>query len=109
MPASASFVRSAPLFAALGDPSRLALVARLCAHGPASITRLSDGADISRQAVTKHLRVLADAGLVAHHRAGRETVWELRPARLSDARGALDAISAQWDARIDRLRALVEG
>jgi DNA-binding transcriptional ArsR family regulator len=103
-----SFRRSAPIFAALGDASRLAIVARLCGRGPASITGLSEGARITRQAVTKHLRVLADAGLVTHERAGRETVWELRTDRLDAARRALDDIGRQWDAAIDRLKTLVE-
>ncbi len=99
---------SAPLFAALGDATRLHLVARLCHEGPLSIARLSDGAGVSRQAVTKHLGTLADAGLVKSRRAGRERIWELRPQRLETARRDLDRISAQWDAAIDRLRAFVE-
>jgi DNA-binding transcriptional ArsR family regulator len=100
---------SAPLFAALGDPTRLALVARLCEKGPLSIAKLAAGADISRQAVTKHLHVLADAGLVRGARDGRESVWQLRPRRLEDARRYLDQISRQWDSALDRLKVLVEG
>ena len=109
MPASTARTlgRSAPIFAALGDRSRLALVERLC-HGPASITHLSDGAQITRQAITKHLRVLSDAGLVKNRRDGRESVWEFRPDRLDEARRALDTISDQWDAAIDRLKKFVE-
>ena len=107
--AARSFRGSAPIFAALGDASRLAIVAKLCGRGPTSISGLSEGAGITRQAITKHLRVLADAGLVSSERAGRESVWELRPDRLADARQALDAISLQWDAAIDRLRKLVDG
>ena len=106
--AARSFRRSAPIFAALGDASRLALVARLCGRGPTSITGLSEGAGITRQAISKHLRVLEDAGLVTGERAGRESVWELRTDRLADARHALDAIGAQWDAAIERLKRLVE-
>jgi DNA-binding transcriptional ArsR family regulator len=100
---------SAPLFAALGDETRLRVVARLCEEGPLSIARLTEGADVSRQAVTKHLRVLADAGLVRGTRDGRENVWQLEPRRLAEARRLLDAISKEWDDTLDRLKAFVEG
>src|SRR5215468_3421445 len=99
---------AASVFAALGDATRLGLVARLSAGGPLSITRLSDGSAVTRQAVTKHLHVLAGAGLVRHARRGRERIWELDPARLDDARRFLDRVSGEWDAALDRLRALVE-
>lgn len=99
---------SAPVFAALGDETRLRLVARLCNGGPMSITRLSDGSEVTRQAITKHLRVLEDAGLVSGSRRGRESVWELELDRLAAARRSLDLISEQWDAALDRLRAFVE-
>jgi DNA-binding transcriptional ArsR family regulator len=99
---------AAPVFAALGDATRLGVVARLCLEGPLSIARLSEGADVSRQAITKHLHALADAGLVTHTRSGRETLWELDPRRLETARRCLDRISEQWDAAVDRLRRLVE-
>lgn len=99
---------AAPVFAALGDETRLELVARLCAEGPQSIVRLTDGANVTRQAVTKHLHALADAGLVASARRGRERIWEVRPKRLAEARGWLDEISAQWDDALERLRAYVE-
>jgi DNA-binding transcriptional ArsR family regulator len=105
---AASLVEAAPVFAALGDATRLGLVARLCTHGPQSIVRLSQGATISRQAVTKHLHALAGAGLVRSQPIGRERVWELEPKRLEEVRRQLDRISADWDAAIDRLRALVE-
>jgi DNA-binding transcriptional ArsR family regulator len=105
LPAAAD---AAPLFAALGDETRLALVARLCTAGPQSIARLTDGSDVSRQAVTKHLHALAHAGLVRSRRDGRERIWEMQTHRLADARRYLDQISAQWDVAIDRLRALVE-
>jgi DNA-binding transcriptional ArsR family regulator len=107
-PDAARLVAAAPLFAALGDPSRLRLVARLSAAGPLSIARLSEGAEISRQAITKHLNALADAGLVRGTRAGRERIWELEPKRLEVARRHLDRISEQWDAAIERLRIFVE-
>jgi DNA-binding transcriptional ArsR family regulator len=98
----------ARLFAALGDPTRLALVDRLSVAGPQSIASLTDGARVSRQAVTKHLHALQRAGLVRGTRSGREQIWELQPARLAVAHGYLDQISAQWDRAIDRLRAFVE-
>src|SRR4051812_33961873 len=99
---------AAPIFAALGDETRLGLVARLCVDGPLSITRLSDGAIVTRQAITKHLHTLADAGLVRHTRRGRERIWELEAKRLEKARRYLDDISDQWDAAIERLAAFVE-
>jgi DNA-binding transcriptional ArsR family regulator len=99
---------AAPLFAALGDATRLKLVTRLCAEGPLSIARLSDGSEITRQAITKHLQALADAGLVQGTRSGRERIWQLEPKRLEKARRCLDQISEQWDAAIDRLRDFVE-
>ena len=100
--------RSARVFAALGDRRRLLILTRLSAEGPLSITRLSDASEVSRQAITKHLRVLADAGLVRHRRRGREHVFELEPRPLEAARRDLDAISARWDQAIERLRARVE-
>lgn len=99
---------AAPLFAALGDETRLGLVMRLSSGGPRSIAQLSAKAKVSRQAITKHLEVLADAGLVRGFRRGREAIWELEPKRLTDAHAYLDHISAQWDQALDRLKALVE-
>jgi len=99
---------SAPVFAALGDETRLQIVARLCAEGPLSITRLSEGAGVTRQAITKHLKALADAGLAKNARSGREQIWELETRRLEMARRCLDQISDQWDSAINRLRAFVE-
>ncbi|MGD0527965.1 MAG: metalloregulator ArsR/SmtB family transcription factor [Polyangiaceae bacterium] len=106
--AARSLHASAPVFAALGDATRLHLVVRLCEGGPQSIAALTEGAEVTRQAVTKHLRVLAEAGVVRGSRDGRESVWELEPRRLEVARQSLALISAQWDTAIDRLRALVE-
>jgi DNA-binding transcriptional ArsR family regulator len=105
---NAALARAAPVFAALGDPTRLRLVERLCEDGPLSIARLSDGADVTRQAITKHLEALAGAGIVRGTRHGRERIWELETKRLEEARRCLDRISAQWDGAIDRLRAFVE-
>ena len=99
---------AAPVFAALGDPTRVGLVARLCTDGPLSITELSEGTKVTRQAVTKQLRTLGRAGLVRNHRRGREIIWELEPKRLEKARRSLDQISAEWDSAINRLKAFVE-
>jgi DNA-binding transcriptional ArsR family regulator len=106
--AAVRFDEAAPIFAALGEETRLRLVAKLCTEGPLSITRLSEGTGVTRQAITKHLHTLADAGLVHDSRSGRERIWELETRRLEKARRCLDQISAQWDAAIVRLRAFVE-
>ncbi|HVP72665.1 MAG TPA: metalloregulator ArsR/SmtB family transcription factor [Phycisphaerales bacterium] len=107
-PRAHTLVRRAPLFAALGDQTRLVIVTRLCDGSTLSITRLSEGAAITRQAVTKHLRVLQDAGLVRSVRRGRENLFELEPKSLDEARRALDAISRQWDEALARLKSFVE-
>jgi len=99
---------SAPVFAALGDPTRLQLVARLSAGEPLSITRLASGSPLTRQAITKHLHVMAGAGLVKGFRQGREQLWELNPQQLRHARRSLDLISRQWDEALARLKAWVE-
>lgn len=99
---------AAPVFAALGDEKRLQLLARLCHEGPLSIARLSEGASVTRQAITKHLGTLEASGLLEAKRRGRERVYEFAPARLQAARRYLDQVSAQWDDAIDRLRAHVE-
>ena len=103
-----SIALHAPVFAALGDPTRLRLVAALCAGGALSIAQLTTGTAITRQAVTKHLEVLAEAGLVRDVRQGRERLWELEPSRIDEARRALDAISQQWDQALARLKQIVE-
>ena len=108
-PAARALMTSAPVFAALGDELRLRLVARLCEEGPLSIARLTEGSNVTRQAVTRHLHVLADAGLVHGARDGRENLWTLEPRRLEQARRHLDLISKQWDDALDRLKAFVEG
>jgi DNA-binding transcriptional ArsR family regulator len=96
------------LFAALGDPTRLALVRRLSTEGALSVTALTSGTRISRQAVTKHLDVLARAGLLGSKRDGRERLWALAPLRIHEARRALEQISREWDDALGRLRKLVE-
>jgi DNA-binding transcriptional ArsR family regulator len=98
----------APVFAALGDDTRLRIVARLCDTGPQSITRLAEGGEVTRQAVAKHLAVLEDAGVVSGSREGRERVWAIELVGLDSARRSLEAVSARWDAAIERLRAMVE-
>src|SRR5437899_11419206 len=97
-----------PLFAALGDATRLRLLGRLSAGGPLSITRLSEGTGVTRQAITRHLHALGDVGLVRHARRGRERVWDLNRKRLERAKRYLDQIAAQWDDAAERLRAFVE-
>jgi len=99
---------AAPIFAALGDATRVKLVARLSAEGPLSISNLSEGSGVTRQAVTKHLRAMGDVGLVRATRHGRERIFELEPRRIEKARRYLDMISADWDAAIGRLKSFVE-
>jgi DNA-binding transcriptional ArsR family regulator len=99
---------AAPVFAALGDETRLVLVSRLCDGGPWSIARLAKGFPVTRQAVTKHLHVLAGAGLVRDARRGRERIWELEPDKLAEARRTLDELSKRWDEALDRLKRYVE-
>lgn len=106
--ASARRKSPAPVFAALGDATRLALVSRLSDGERHSITELTDGLALTRQGVTKHLQVLRDAGLVNRKRIGRESRFTIRPKALADARDYLARISAQWDKAVARLRALVE-
>ena len=99
---------SAPLFAALGDETRLRIVSRLCSGGPTSIATLTDGTGVTRQAITKHLQVLANARLVRGVRRGRERVWDIETHRLLMAQRFLDRISALWDERLEKLRSAVE-
>lgn len=97
-----------PLFAALGDRVRLQLVVRLCGGGSVSISKLTAGTGVTRQAITKHLRVMQNSGLVRSTRRGRERLWQLNQRRLQDARRHLDLISQQWDAALARLRNFIE-
>jgi DNA-binding transcriptional ArsR family regulator len=99
---------SAPVFAALGDETRLRLISRLCDRGPVSIARLTAGSTVTRQAITKHLKVMERAGLVHSARQGRESVWQLDRRRLDYARRYLDLISKRWDDALGRLRKFVE-
>ena len=107
--ARAEFTAAASLFAALGDETRLKLARRLADQGPMSITNLAAGSKISRQAITKHLRVLERAGLVHREKRARESLCRVNPLRLQDAHYCLDLISRQWDEALGRLRQFVEG
>ena len=106
--ADRELLNSVPLFAALGDAVRLQLVVRLCEEGSASISKLTTGTGVTRQAVTKHLRVMQNSGLVRSARRGRERLWQLNQQRLQDARRHLDRISQHWDAALARLCNFVE-
>lgn len=97
-----------PVFAALADTTRLRLLRRLSAEGSLSITRLSENAGVTRQAITRHLYQLGRAGLVRHARKGREQIWDLDMKRLENARAYLDQVAAQWDRAAARLKAFVE-
>ena len=103
-----SLTGAALLFAALGDPTRLALLRQLTVRGPASISVLAERQSMTRQGVTKHLYILAAAGIIDGNRQGREQVWALNPQRLADGRRHLDAIAAGWDQALARLKMLVE-
>src|SRR3974390_2802327 len=98
----------APVFAALGDEARLRLVVALCVGGALSITQLTMGMYISRQAVTKHLAVLAAAGLVRDTKVGRERRWESEPAQSDAARRSLELIARQWDHALAKLKLAME-
>lgn len=100
--------RHAPVFAALGDATRLALMARLCERAPCSISQLTEGTPITRQAITKHLRVLEGAGLVRGEISGRECLFEIEPEPLDEAKEYLDRVAQQWDAALARLKDFVE-
>jgi DNA-binding transcriptional ArsR family regulator len=107
-PAPSQARDAVPLFAALGDETRFLLLARLSRGGPGSIALLCAESTVTRQAITKHLEVLSDAGLVRSVRRGRERIWELEPARLADAHQHLDRISRQWGDALARLKSFVE-
>ncbi|HUQ01600.1 MAG TPA: metalloregulator ArsR/SmtB family transcription factor [Kofleriaceae bacterium] len=108
MARTTTLAAAAPVFAALGDPTRLAIISRLCLEGPLPIVSLTERAKVTRQAVTKHLEALAEVGLVRSSRDGRERIWTLEPGGLVAASRYLDQISRRWDDRIERLRAFVE-
>jgi DNA-binding transcriptional ArsR family regulator len=105
---SAAAVAKAQVFDALGDPNRLRIVTRLCDGGPCSTSQVTEVTPVSRQAATKHLQLLEAVGLVSSQRRGRERIWRIEPAPLTDASDYLTALSMRWDEAIDRLRAFVE-
>jgi DNA-binding transcriptional ArsR family regulator len=98
----------APIFAALGDETRLAIVAKLSEGRPRSIAKLTQGTRLTRQAVTKHLRVLEDARIVSRVKAGRESLFELDPTPIKQVREYADVVSEHWDQALARLKAFVE-
>ena len=97
-----------PVFAALGDETRLGLVAKLCERSPLSISQLADGSKLTRQAITKHLVVLEGAGIVGSVKVGRECHYELDPKPIDGVRNYLEEVSRQWDGALGRLKAFVE-
>ena len=105
---SAARPEFAPIFAALGDETRLALVGKLAQGWPQSISHLTEGSPLTRQAVSKHLRVLENAGLVEAVRVGRESQYQFKPQRIQEVRSYLDEVSRQWDEALGRLKAFVE-
>ncbi|MBI2700815.1 MULTISPECIES: ArsR/SmtB family transcription factor [Mycobacterium] len=98
----------APLFDALGDANRLRIVVRLCEVGPSSTTQVTQVVPVTRQAASKHLRLLESAGVVSSSRHGRERLWSVRTEPLAQASDYLAQLSRRWDAAVDRLRAFVE-
>jgi DNA-binding transcriptional ArsR family regulator len=106
---SANRQAPASVFAALGDETRLSLVAKLCRGRPRSISQLTEGSKLTRQAITKHLRVLERAEIVHSVRTGRESLFELDPEPMEEIRKYLDLVSAQWDQALGRLKSFVEG
>jgi DNA-binding transcriptional ArsR family regulator len=106
--AAARLEARAPAFAALGNQTRLSLIARLSRGRPCSISELTEGTKLTRQAITKHLRVLERAGMVHPARAGRQSLFELDPGPIQGMKEYLDFISQHWDRALDRLKAYVE-
>jgi DNA-binding transcriptional ArsR family regulator len=96
------------VFAALGDETRLSVLAKLTRGRPQSIARLTEGTNLTRQAVTKHLHVLANAGVVRSVRSGRESLFALEPQPIAEVRDYLDDVSRQWDDALARLKAHLE-
>jgi len=100
--------RHAPIFAALGDETRLSLLARLCERAPCSISQLAEDSPMTRQAITKHLHVLEGAGLVRSEAVGRKCLFEIEPKPLEEVRNYLERVSQQWDEALARLKTFVE-
>jgi DNA-binding transcriptional ArsR family regulator len=106
--APATRQRNAPIFAALGDDTRLSLIAKLSAGQPHSISQLTEGSRLTRQAITKHLRVLESAGIVRSVHKGRENLFKFNPKPIEETREYLDFVSEQWDHALSRLKSFVE-
>lgn len=102
------FFQQANTFAALGDATRLSLIARLCQVSPQSISQLADGTRITRQAVTKHLQILERVGLVRSMRQGRETLFEFDAAPIETMTEYLDLVSKQWDKKLSDLQTFLD-
>lgn len=99
---------AATVFAALGDPTRLALIVKLCDGSRRSIAQLADGAPLTRQAISKHLRVLEDAQVVSSQRSGRESLYTLNPAPIETVKSYIELVSSEWDQALLRLKFFVE-
>lgn len=99
---------TAPVFAALGDETRLALIAKLCGGEPHSISQLARGSRLTRQAITKHLRVLENVGMVHSVRSGRESLFKFNPEPIEEMKKYLDRVSELWDQALGRLKSFVE-
>ncbi len=106
--ATPTAARVAPVFAALGDPTRLELMARLSGGRPLSTAQLTSGTRVTRQAVTKHLQLLEDVGLVSDFRRGRERLWQPEPQALEDATRYLEMVGRRWESALSRLKRFVE-
>jgi DNA-binding transcriptional ArsR family regulator len=106
--ARAQLKECASVFAALGDETRLSLIGKLSSGPPQSISRLAEGSMLTRQAITKHLRVLEGAGVVGSVRIGRESLFALRPEPLKELRSYLERVSDQWEHALGRLKSFVE-
>ncbi|MGH9690858.1 MAG: ArsR/SmtB family transcription factor [Candidatus Acidiferrales bacterium] len=99
----------APVFAALGDETRLSLVAKLCGGQPRSISQLTEGSKLTRQAITKHLRVLERVEIVCSVHTGRESLFEFNPRPIDEIKQYLALVSEQWEQALSRLKSFVEG
>jgi len=107
-PARRQIPAASSVFAALGDQTRLSLVGKLCRGRPSSISQLAEGSRLTRQAITKHLRVLERAGIVHSLRSGREKLFEFDPKPIESIKDYLSLVFAQWDQALTRLKSFVE-
>jgi DNA-binding transcriptional ArsR family regulator len=98
----------APVFAALGDETRLTIVGKLSDGQARSISQLTEGSKLTRQAITKHLQVLENVGIVHSIKSGRETLFQFDPQPVAQAKDYLDQVSDQWDQTLARLKNFVE-